>query len=237
VEELTCRLLPFEIADGPTNMATDEVLLHAAVSGVATLRFYGWSPATVSLGYFQRNKVRLVDPVLAQLPFVRRPSGGGTLVHHHEVTYALALPAGRTIAMHPVISLALARLGIQTMTAASCLNSAPHASLCFQQITCGDLTIRGSKVVGSAQRKRQGAMLQHGAILCAQSPHTPILPGIRELTGCALTSKEVIGAICEVFAETAGPQMIEQVLTKDETEDRKRLQATRYATDAWNCKR
>src|SRR5437762_6826079 len=86
------RLLPAQNADGATNMAADETLLHSAASAVASLRFYTWTTATLSLGYFQPHAVRLSDPLLVELPFVRRPSGGATLVHHHEVTYALALP-------------------------------------------------------------------------------------------------------------------------------------------------
>src|SRR5437016_3691861 len=101
-------------------MATDEELLHAAAAGVASLRFYGSSLPTLSLGYFQREKLRSTDPLLAALPFVRRPSGGQTLVHHHEVTYALAIPAGTwqrgkpwLMHMHEIIAAALASLGIE----------------------------------------------------------------------------------------------------------------------------
>ena len=118
MEELTCRLLPYTVADGATNMATDEALLGAALAGVATLRFYGWSPPTLSLGYFQKEQVRLSDPLLAGLPFVRRPSGGETLVHHHELTYALALPRSWLggerwpVRMHDIIRDALASFGI-----------------------------------------------------------------------------------------------------------------------------
>src|SRR5205814_9219218 len=89
-----CRLLPYAVADGPHNMAADEVLLESAAAGIASLRFYGWSEATLSLGYFQPERLRHEDERLTGLPYVRRPSGGATLVHHHEVTYALALPAG-----------------------------------------------------------------------------------------------------------------------------------------------
>src|SRR5437899_518235 len=89
-----CRLLPFHIAAGPWQMAADEVLLESAVRGLASLRFYGWPAATLSLGYFQPAAVRRADPTLSALPWVRRPSGGSALVHHHEITYALALPAG-----------------------------------------------------------------------------------------------------------------------------------------------
>ena len=72
--EVRCRLLPFAVADGARNMATDETLLESAVAGVASLRLYGWSQATVSLGYFQPEMVRRTE-LLAPLPFVRRPSG------------------------------------------------------------------------------------------------------------------------------------------------------------------
>src|SRR5262245_26530345 len=91
----TIRLLPYAIADGPHNMAADETLLEGAGRGVASLRFYGWSEATLSLGYFQPARRRFDAERLASLPFVRRPSGGDALVHHHELTCALALPAGR----------------------------------------------------------------------------------------------------------------------------------------------
>ena len=87
-------LLPLASADGAHNMAADEVLLESAGRGIASLRFYTWTPATVSLGYFQPQRVRQDDARLASLPFVRRPSGGMTLVHDQELTYALALPAG-----------------------------------------------------------------------------------------------------------------------------------------------
>src|SRR5438093_839358 len=116
----TVRLLPYAVADGPHNMAADEALLESAVAGTASLRFYGWSEATLSLGYFQPERLRLTDERLARLPFVRRASGGDALVHHHELTYALALPAGRDWqsrdpclrCMHRVLAAALAALGV-----------------------------------------------------------------------------------------------------------------------------
>src|SRR5262245_36618496 len=75
-------------------MAADEALLETALAGRASLRFYGWDRATVSLGYFQPERLRHEDPRLVSLPSVRRPSGGAMLVHHHEVTYVLTLPPG-----------------------------------------------------------------------------------------------------------------------------------------------
>ncbi len=124
VMTLICRLLPHMIADGPRNMAADETLLESAVKGTASLRFYGWSEPALSLGYFQPDQARRQDSILAQLPFVRRPSGGKALVHHHELTYALALPAGspwqtgetRGVKwirrMHTILAAALDTLGV-----------------------------------------------------------------------------------------------------------------------------
>src|SRR5262245_655998 len=96
MSRLLCELFPLLTADGPTQMAADEALLeHAAVTRQHAVRLHTWRPATRSLGYFQSAAARLADPNLAALPFVRRASGGGAIVHHQELTYALALPPGR----------------------------------------------------------------------------------------------------------------------------------------------
>src|SRR5205807_5872283 len=138
-------------ADGPRQMAADEVLLAAAVEGVASLRFYAWDPPALSLGYFQRADERLADPRLAALPFVRRASGGGALVHHHAVTYALALPPGAPwqtgepwpCRMHHVIQSALADLGVTTATPGCGEGRGAGEFLCFRHQTPADLLSGG----------------------------------------------------------------------------------------------
>ncbi len=181
------RLLPFAAGDGPYNMAADEALLTSAVDGTASFRCYGWSRATLSLGYFQPAAPALAEPALAGLAWVRRPSGGSALVHHHELTYALALPSGPAWrpppagwgwGFHEIIRAALARLGIETHP---CREERKKSSiLCFLHHTPGDLLLGSCKIAGSAQRKRRGALLQHGGILLAQKPPTPLpLPGHR----------------------------------------------------------
>src|SRR5262249_11943511 len=125
VTSLPCRTLPFEVADGPANMAADEALLESAQGGSVALRFYGWPTATLSLRYFQPAAGRSVLP--AELPWVRRPTGGDAIVHHHELTYALALPPGRPwqaageswlTRLHAVIARALAEFGVAVRAAA-----------------------------------------------------------------------------------------------------------------------
>src|SRR5437773_505782 len=142
------------MADGAPNMAADEMLLKAAGEGVASLRFYGWSEATVSLGYFQPASVRCANSRLAALPWVRRPTGGAMLVHHHELTYAIALPSGSAwdprgpcmARMHAITLRALEGLGLRGMVAAGRAESHGFGkALCFQQVTAGDLLCEGTK--------------------------------------------------------------------------------------------
>src|SRR5439155_15507407 len=137
----TCRLLPFGVADGAANMAADEALVRTAATGVASLRFYAWTTATVSLGYFQPGAIRLSDTHLAPLPWVRRPSGGATLVHHRELTYGLTLPPGAPWQaggswmprMHRIIAAALAQLGIAGHVELAVGPTVRHGdALCFQ---------------------------------------------------------------------------------------------------------
>jgi lipoate-protein ligase A len=242
---LFCRLLPYAVADGPTNMTADETLLHSALSGTASLRFYGWTEPTVSLGYFQAERLRRDDPLLAGLPFVRRPTGGDTLVHHHELTYALALPPGSAWQggepwlprLHAVIADALAGQGVAVRLCEAAEQQHHDGPLCFRHFTTGDLLLGDAKVVGSAQRRQRGALLQHGAILLAQSPHTPLLPGIRELTERNLTVAETCAAVQAALVRRTGWVLETGDWTADERRQQEGLVAGKYTQDSWNGKR
>ena len=87
------RLLPFANRPGVAQMAADDALLTtAADAGAASLRFYTWATPTLSLGYFQPAAARAAFPAL---PWLRRATGGAALVHDRELTYAVAVPAGK----------------------------------------------------------------------------------------------------------------------------------------------
>jgi lipoate-protein ligase A len=226
-------------------MAADEVLLEAAVAGVASLRFYGWSEPTASLGYFQPARVLQADPRLAGLPFVRRPSGGATLVHDHEITYALALPPGPPCQtgepwlqrMHALIAAALQELGVPVRLQPSAEGEPFTGTLCFQHFTPGDLLCGAAKVAGSAQRRQRGALMQHGAILLAASPHAPALPGVRELAGRNLPVRETCDTILRQLTLQTGWRLLAGDWSPDELRRRHELVTTKYTQDAWNRKR
>jgi lipoate-protein ligase A len=242
---VTVRVLPFEVADGPTNMAADEVLLETAVGGGASLRFYGWSPPTLSLGYFQSESARRDTDLRAQMPFVRRPSGGATLVHDRELTYALALPAALAHSaglpwlcrMHRIIAAALAESAVPAVCCAEDAATGAGDVLCFRRWTAGDVLVGGAKVVGSAQRRQRGALLQHGAVLLARSPFAPELPGIAELTGVVLQAADVAGAIRRAFTRATGWMLADGGWEANETLRRDELARGRYADARWNQRR
>src|SRR2546430_8778970 len=90
------RLLLDPPAEGAWNMAVDEVLLEGVAAGSSppTLRFYTWTPACLSLGYFQPFSVVNVEGCRGLgIDIVRRPTGGRAILHDRELTYSVALPA------------------------------------------------------------------------------------------------------------------------------------------------
>jgi lipoate-protein ligase A len=139
--------------------------------------------------------------------------------------------------MHKIIAAALATLEVKARLHSPVAAEPFQGVLCFQHFTAGDLLIEGAKVVGSAQRKQRGALMQHGGILLAQSPHAPALPGIRELTGRALDHAELCLALEHSFIEHTGWRFLPAEWTPAERQQVKELVQTRYAHDSWNRKR
>lgn len=233
--------MPTIESPGAMNMAIDEALMRSALEGrVASLRFYTWSDPTLSLGYFQTHAERL--PGVA---WVRRPTGGDAILHHHELTYGLTLPAGPPwhsseswlCRMHHAIGAALRRLGIEASAVACGQEQRLGPFLCFQHQTPADLRINGHKVVGSAQRRPHGAMMQHGSILLRTSPHAPQLLGITDLTGIEIATGDLRPAIVEALANETGWSFVPDAWTGREWLDAVELERDKYSSAAWNEKR
>ena len=176
---------------GTWNMAVDEALLEAAAKeGQCTLRWYRWAEPTVSLGYFQSPENHAEQPELAELPFVKRLSGGGAILHHHELTYSAAISAAHPLArtpgdlygaIHRRIADVLSKRGIPARLRGEEGNITDQSFLCFCRGDANDLVVGGHKIVGSAQRRRRGAVLQHGSLILKSSPLTPQIVGLSEL--------------------------------------------------------
>ena len=241
-----CRLLPTTAAPGSWNMAADEALQRSAVErGVATLRFYTWAEPTLSLGYFQAHTDRLRDPRLANVAWVRRHTGGAAILHHHEITYSLALPAGPPwhtaeswlCRFHHAVGAALKGFGVATKAVVCGEEKKLGDFLCFLHQTPGDLLAAGHKVVGSAQRRPHGAMMQHGSILLRQSPATPDLPGIAEVTAVAIEESALVRAVVAELAAQTGWTFEPGDWTDEVRRAAAEIEREKYGTTGWNQKR
>jgi lipoyl(octanoyl) transferase len=255
---LFCRVLPYEAADGPQNMAIDEALLDWVAGGEesAYLRTYGWTVPTLSLGYFQSLAEARGDPLWASVPLVRRPTGGGAIWHEHELTYALVLPAAHPMArsrtdlyrvVHAELAKILSHLGSSKSTHAGAGNPSlavtPQQTalkrpfLCFTDRNPHDIVIDGFKVAGSAQRRRAGAVLQHGSLLLDLSDRTPELRGVRTVAGITLGLREWSDQLLKRIPGAVGSESI-AVPVPDAVRDRARkLEETVYRNPCWTALR
>jgi lipoate-protein ligase A len=161
---------------GEKNMAIDSWLLeNAAADPVPVLRFYQWIRPTLSLGYFQ--KIEQVSPLAwpdPEIDLCRRPTGGGGILHHLELTFSLTLPAGHAWLACPVQDsyLAICRPVVDLLNSLgvaaayrgekSCGNL--KAANCFAGRACPDIVVQGKKIFGAAQRRRPGAVMTHGSL-------------------------------------------------------------------------
>jgi lipoyl(octanoyl) transferase len=224
-----CRLLLDGPHGGAWNMALDEVLLRqAADEGIASLRVYQWTPATVSLGYFQKADLREKHRTSRLAPLVRRASGGGALVHDRELTYSVALPAGHHLARGgEALYLAVHQLLVHWLNKVYApqggtyeLCERPQSRqegepwLCFLRRARGDVVYRPPqgverndfapdgrfKVCGSAQRRRGSAVLQHGSLILERSAVAPEIAGIGDFYGETVVFDEVAPPLIKLVA-------------------------------------
>ena len=230
--------------DGPTNMARDEHLLYSEEYRPAAIRIYAWSPATISLGCFQRySQVAELPEELRGLAVVRRPTGGGAILHDREVTYCLVVDDSLTVARQPPIGLyrlaheawrdALGRSGQLSEVAPESLPfPSPRGGpfFCFEKPGRTDLVIGREKLLGSAQRRMPGRVLQHGSLLLgrrfAAHPGADLGdPDPERVTGW-------VEGFLEQLARRLSrePRPIAWTLAQKRDIERRRK---RYANDAW----
>lgn len=263
------RLIVDGASDGATNMAVDDALLDsAAAQRSATLRLYTWRPACLSIGYFQPlADVDCAACDSAGVGLVRRPTGGRAVLHADELTYAVAGPLdappfdGSVVETYRRLAAALvaglAELGLAAQSAAPQRPTGRSGPACFDTAGAHEITIGGRKLVGSAQTRRGGALLQHGAIALDGDPAAvadllAISPDQRRALRARLAARSttlalelgrrpdssaVIAAIARGFAQTLGVQLVADDLTADERSRAARTRAERYASAAWLARR
>lgn len=256
------RLLRDGARAGAWNMAMDEALAASVGAGraVPTLRLYGWERPTVSLGFLQRGSAG-VDRAAARqrgVPVVRRITGGRALLHAEELTYSVALPLGgpwgslSVPASFRVLSQGLVemlrRLGIPAAIGPAGEGGAPGAEggLCFLARRMPAILVEGRKLVGSAQRRSGGWLLQHGSLLLEldhefQRELFPAWPAdaarrmtcLSELLGRRPAPEELFAALAEAWGSCFGGPCRWGEATPLELAEAERLVAVRYGRAEW----
>jgi lipoate-protein ligase A len=170
------RLMLVGPRSGAENMARDEALMdRARETGETVFSVYSWEAPTLSLGRNQtaRDKYDLARIKSRGMQVVRRPTGGRALLHHREVTYSVTAPvrADEPLSksyerINALLLAGLAAVGVNATEAGSDTRSLTPGDIpCFAEPAKGELSWNGKKLVGSAQVRENGALLQHGSIL------------------------------------------------------------------------
>lgn len=266
--EQSWRLVTTPPANGAWNMAVDEAIaVHAGSRQVPpTLRFYQWLPPCVSLGRHQP----LADIDVArcrQLGYdvVRRPTGGRAILHVDELTYSVAGPEDDQVLSGAVLDsylrlsqgllAGLAQLGLAVGKApAGSRASANAGPVCFEVPSAYEIVADGRKLVGSAQSRRQGWVLQHGTLPLVGDitrlvdvlalPDETMRSGLRaglasraitieELLGRAVGFEEAATALAYGFSRALDLRVVAGELTEQELATAELLRADRYASQAW----
>lgn len=169
------RFIPVLNASGHLQMAIDHWLFQQHQQGKhpSTLRFYLWESPTLSLGYHQKHWPEHWQQLIWQnqsLELVRRPTGGRAVLHQGDLTYAVItsqLPENPRIAYQTLCQFlieAWRALGLE-LHYGTTGRGYIHNPNCFATATAADLILSdGTKLIGSAQLRGNGVILQHGSI-------------------------------------------------------------------------
>lgn len=249
---LSWRVLVDPPLPGPTNMARDHALARALEPGRAVLRLYRWERPTVSLGRNEPGASYDADAAREQgIPFVRRPTGGRAVLHDAELTYAVVVPLRAFGGLRDTyrrvnegLVAGLGRLGAGASLAAGNGRPTPlDAGPCFRAPAPGEVTAGGRKLVGSAQARLEGALLQHGSLIVAgdQAPlerlrrdAEPADPPatLASLLGRKPTWDELARAVRAGLEDVLGGDWSAGALSDAEAAAERELE-TLYASDDW----
>ena len=269
------RFLDTGFLNGYENMAMDEAIFTSCQQKKSppTIRIYGWTPPAVSLGYFQKaeNAVDLDACERRGVDVVRRLSGGRAVLHHHELTYSVICregtsPLGSSVletykTISECLISALKGLGLQVQWVASrdkhtAAQEKDKTASCFSSPSWYEITVEGKKICGSAQKRGDGVLLQHGSLLIDYDPELlaavllsrkskeEFLTEIQTSTTAInqhLTQKidfdQLKKLVLESFEDQLEITLTTGELSESESHLKARLFKEKYSTDSWNLHR
>ena len=257
------RLLKMGASPAAMNMAVDEaMLLSQKEQPNPTLRFYTWSSAAFSFGYFQNIAAEVdVEACRADgIELVKRMTGGGTVVHGWDLTYTLILPrstgeksiseAYRCIGESLVM--AFKKLGIPAACHAADTDVPSavtncEANICLTNPADYDVMCDSKKLAGVSVRRNRNGMMFQGYISLYMPPASVLRRVSRDrdiqqtliekstainTDGRSITKNALIAAISETF--NIGVAFHSGKLSSAEHAQAETLAETKYATAEWN---
>lgn len=269
----TWRLLKTPAASAAFNMALDESILSTVAQKKAhpTLRLYSWAVPSLSLGYAQPvSDVDQTELLYRNWQLVRRPTGGKAILHTDELTYSITasldepLVAGSLLESYQRISLALQK-ALQLLGTITSAKNKPGLPLdqfkkepvCFQTPSDYEITWNGKKLIGSAQARKLGGVLQHGSLpLCGDlSRITQVLAypsesdrvsaaqktlaqavTLETAAGRIISWEDAADAVIQSFTTEFGISFILAEPTADELAAANDLVQSKYGSDSWNLR-
>jgi lipoate-protein ligase A len=201
------RFLDGGWATGARQMAVDDALLTlCGPQSTPTLRLFGFRPACLSLGRFQPAE-QVYRP--AGVDLVRRPTGGGAVLHRSDICYSIVLPLSHPLAAGGIVdsyqrlarglAAGLEALGLPPLSETAA-DPPERGGWCFEAIAPHELTLGGRKLVGSAQARREGALLQQGSIRLAPEATEARATSLQEALGRSVGWDELAKALALGFA-------------------------------------
>ncbi|MCX6054946.1 MAG: biotin/lipoate A/B protein ligase family protein [Chloroflexi bacterium] len=267
------RLITSPARSGAFNMALDEaMLIFASQKKVPpTLRLYQWDPPTVSLGYGQPVKDVSLEAISQKgWQLVRRPTGGRAILHTDEITYSITAPVDDPVVSGTLLDsyhriaqalvLALSRLGL-TANADHIYPQQQEKSflnpICFEVPSNYEITVFGKKLIGSAQARKSGGVLQHGSlplwgdltriteILKYPSEHDQINAAkilldhattLQSATGKTFDWEQASLAFIGAFSECLNLEFENSQPSAEESILVEKLIKTKYGSEEWNLR-
>jgi lipoate-protein ligase A len=249
------RLLQTGFMNAFSNMAIDKAILVANSQGMVppTVRFYGWSPPAISIGYFQ-SLIEEVDIQACErfgVDFVRRITGGGAVFHEKELTYSIVVPEE-----HPAIPKNI--LKSYGRICGAVMKALYQLGIESEYAPINDIITSGRKISGNAQTRKLETVLQHGTVLIDVDVDTMFsllkvpnekmkdkliadvkerVTSIHHCLGKEPSFKEVASAMKGGFEEEFYVELIEGKLSKEELDLAKQFEKDCFSLKEWNHRR
>ena len=246
------RLLETGFRTAAENMAIDRAILvtHSKNMVPPTVRFYGWNPPAISIGYFQnlKDEIDLQSCKQYNVDYVRRITGGGAVFHEGEVTYSLVIQE-----KHPQISKNI--LESYGHICQAIIQGLSHLDIESTYAPINDIIVNGKKISGNAQTRKYQTVLQHGTVLMdvdvdkmfriLKVPNEKIkgklianvkerVTSIKHVKNEKLTFKEVSEALKMGFEEIFDVSLINGELTDEEKELTYSFEKDYFGSKEWN---